>query len=104
MIPGSLQNHVLGTNEKPKSVLDSALHVIIKHEIFSDFFTLVQSNGHTEELEPDEAREWFKIRGAKMDAVEKALDHAWNFKRAEFYIQTPKEPSIAGRPAWAPKL
>jgi hypothetical protein len=104
MIPGSLQNHVLGTNEKPKHVLETALHVIIKHEIFSDFFTLVLPNGHTEEVEPDEAREWFKLRGAKMDAVEKALDHAWNFKRAEFYIQEPKEPTVSGRPAWAPKL
>jgi hypothetical protein len=104
MIPGSLQNHVLGTNEKPKHVLATALHVIIKHEIFTDFFTLVLENGHTEEVEPEEAREWFKLRGAKMDSVEKALDHAWNFKRAEFYIQEPKTPIISGRPAWSPKL
>lgn len=104
MIPGSLQNHIQGFNEKPKSVPLTALHVVIKHEIFSDFFTLRLDNGHTEELEPDEAREWFKARGAKMDAVEKALDHAWNFKRAEFYITEPKEPSLPNRPAYAPKL
>jgi hypothetical protein len=104
MIPGSLQNHILGTNEKPKGVLPTALHVIIKREIFADFFTLVLDNGHSEELEPDEARAWFKQRGANMDAVEKALDHAWNFKRSEFYIQNPKEPALANRPSYAPKL
>jgi hypothetical protein len=103
MIPGSLNQNIVGTNEKPKNVPPTAMHVIIKHEIFTDYFTLVQSNGYTEELEPEEVREWFKVRGAKMDAVEKALDHAWNFKRAEFYISNPKEP-VVSRSSYDPKL
>lgn len=103
MIPGSLQPHIAGTNEKPKGVPDTALHVIIKHEIYSDFFTLVLTNGQSEELDPDETREWFKQRGANLDAVDKALDHAWNLKRAEFYILKPRQP-VTTRPAFAPKL
>lgn len=103
MIPGSLQPNITGTNEKPKNVPLTALHVVIKHEIFSDFFMLILDNGHSEELEPEDARAWFKARGAKTDAVEKALDHAWNFKLAEFYIAEPKEPLVS-RVAYAPKL
>jgi hypothetical protein len=103
MIPGSLQPNIHGTNEKPKGVPLTALHIVIKHEIFSDFFHLVLDNGHTEELDPEESRLWFKQRGANMDAVEKALDHAWNFKLAEFYIANPKEPTLS-RPSYAPKL
>jgi hypothetical protein len=103
VIPGSLQPHIVGTNEKPKGVPLTALHIIITHEIFADYFTLILDNGRTEELDPDECRAWFKDRGANEDAVEKALDHAWNFKRSEFYIRTPKEPSVS-KPAYAPKL
>lgn len=103
MIPGSLQPHIVGTNEKPKGIPPTALHVIINREIFADFFTLILDNGRTEELEPEETRAWFSGRGANMDAVEKCLDHAWNFKRAEFYILHPKEP-ILSRPSYAPKL
>jgi hypothetical protein len=95
--------HVVGTNEKPKNLSPNALHVSIFREMFADFFELTLDNGHTEELEPDDTREWFRLRGASMDAVEKALDHAWNFRKAEFYIQTPREP-LVNRPQYAPKL
>lgn len=103
MIPGSLQPHIVGTNEKPKNVPPSAFHVIITHEIFSDFFTLILDNGRTEELDAEETRAWFKDHGANVDAAEKALDHAWNFKRAEFYILNYKEPTL-NKPSYAPKL
>lgn len=95
--------HIAGTNEKPKNLNANAVHAIILHEIYSDFFKIVQDNGHSEELEPEEARKWFQERGANMDAVEKALDHAWNFRRAEFYIQNPKTP-VVNRVAHAPKI
>jgi hypothetical protein len=46
---------------------------------FNDFCTLVCEDGTTEELEAEDARAWFKARGANMDVVEKSLDYAWNF-------------------------
>lgn len=96
--------HVItGTNEKPKNLNPNALHVTIQHEIFSDFFKVIQDNGHSEEMEPEDTRKWFQERGANMDAVEKALDHAWNFRIAEFYIQNPRSP-VVNRPAHAPKI
>jgi hypothetical protein len=52
--------------------------------------------GSTEELEPDELREWFKERGANMDVVEKAMDHVWNFygfrNPVRVKITSPKRP------------
>lgn len=71
------------------------LHVEIEREPFMEWFTFKLSNGHTEDLEPDEARTWFRDRGANMEAVEKALDYAWNFYHAEVYIANPKEPTFS---------
>lgn len=69
------------------------LHVIIQREMWSEFFTITTTaNGHTEELEPEELRAWFKIRGADMDKMEKVFDHVWNFQYAEVVVENPKEP------------
>ena len=67
------------------------LRVEITREMWSEYFVLKLENGHTEELEPEETREWFKMRGANMDGIEKVLDHAWNFGVAEAVIAHPKE-------------
>jgi hypothetical protein len=85
------------------SVLKVPLHVIILREPFGEFFTLVLDNRHTEELEPEDCRQWFKDRGADMQKVEKALDQTWNFYRAEVNIRNPKEPPMPQIP-YAPKL
>lgn len=95
--------NVIETNGIPKNLNPNAMHVVILHEIYSDFFKIIQDNNYSDELEPEDARKWFQERGANMDAVEKALDHAWNFRRAEFYIQNPKTP-VVNRPAHAPKI
>ncbi len=92
----------------PKSVtpefkLDVTLHVVITREPFIEYFVITLDNGHTEELEPEECRAWFKERGANMDIVEKALDHCWNFYRSEVNIRNPKEPPAPNIPH-APKL
>lgn len=79
------------------------LHVLITREMFMELFTLTLDNGFTEELDAEETRAWFKERGANMDVVEKCLDHAWNFLRAEININNPKEPSLPAV-AHAPKL
>lgn len=79
------------------------LHVLITREPFSDFFVITLDNGHTEELEVEETRLWFKTRGADMDKMEKVLDHVWNFYRAEAVIDSPKEPSLP-KVAFAPRL
>jgi len=80
------------------------LHVVITREPFGDFFALHEDNGHTEELEPEECRAWFKERGANMDKLEQALDQCWNFQRAEVVIKNPKEPSNLNRLPHTPNV
>jgi hypothetical protein len=79
------------------------LHVTIVREQFSQFYLLTTDNGHTEEFDIDETRAWFKERGADMEVVQKALDHAWNFIRAEVDIEHPKEPPRSPIP-YAPDI
>lgn len=74
-----------------------AVHVKIRREPFLPWFTLELDNGYSEELEADEARSWFKLRGANMDVVEKALDHSWNFYNAEIWISNYREPEILNK-------
>jgi len=74
------------------------LHIIIQREMWSDFFVLTLDSGHTEELEVEQTREWFRVRGANMDKMEKVLDHCWNFGRAEAEIENPKEPPVTRLP------
>ena len=81
----------------------ASLHVLITREPFIDYFVITLDNGHTEELEPEECRAWFKERGANMDVVEKSLDHVWNFYRVEVNINNPKEPPMSNIPH-APRL
>lgn len=57
-----------------------------------EWFILNVSDGSSEELDPDDARDWFKQRGANVDVVEKALDYCWNFYQATVVIRNPKKP------------
>lgn len=76
----------------------NVLHVAITRPMWGEFFTLTLDNGFTEELEPEEVRAWFKVRGANMDKIEKTLDHVWNFGSAEVNIANPKEPPVTRLP------
>lgn len=87
----------------PLPSVDGVLHVAITREPFIDYFVITLDNGHTEELEPEECRQWFKERGANMDKIEKLLDHVWNFHMGEVNIHNPKEPPLP-KMAHAPKL
>ena len=53
--------------------------VKISREIPIPYFILTLPNGHTEEMEPEDTRTFFRVRGANMDVVERALDYVWNF-------------------------
>jgi len=78
---------------------NSPLHVIVTREQFSIFYLIeTPVNGYSEELEVEEVREWFRLRGAKEDMVEKALDQAWNFGRSEVLIKNPREPMVPKLP------
>jgi len=66
------------------------LLVKIYREPFIDFFQLTVGES-SEELDPEDTRDWFRVRGANMDIVEKALDHSWNFRHATLMIENPKE-------------
>lgn len=57
------------------------LTVRIKREPFAEEFDLQQENGHSESLNPDELRAWFKDRGGDVDKLEPVLDYCWNFPR-----------------------
>jgi len=89
--------------EMPPGLPANALCVTVHRDPYSDFITLTLPNGHTEELHWDEVNDWFKIRGADMDALAKALDYAWNFREVDFVISHPKNPLLA-RGKHAPKI
>ena len=55
------------------------MRIKIEREIPLPWFTLKLEDGSTEELEPEDAREWFRLRGADMVQVNKAMDFIWNF-------------------------
>ncbi len=98
------KQHVAGTVDKvPTDAAEAGVHIIILRPQFIEYFTIVLDNHYSEELEPDECRAWFKERGANMDAIEKALDHAWNFARVEVYIKNYREP-LVNRLAHAPRI
>lgn len=88
---------------RPKSKSDNRLCVVITRPMWCEFFTLHLENGHTEELDPDEIRNWFKVRGADMDKMEKVFDHVWNFGKAEAAIKNPKTPPDTRLP-YAPNI
>ncbi len=74
------------------------LNITIVRPMFSEFFTLILEDGQTEELDPEELRAWFKVRGADMDKLEKVFDHVWNFSRANVTIANPKTPPRSALP------
>ena len=76
-----------GVVQKP-----APLRVVITREMFDDWATITLDDGTTENLEPDELRLWFRIRGANMEVVEKALDYCWNFRKSIVVIGNPKYP------------
>lgn len=78
-----------------------SLTFLVTREPFSDYFLIHlvdpytgRPNGQTEELDVDETLEWFRVRGADMILLDKALDHVWNFMRGAFEINNYKEPPI----------
>ena len=78
-----------------------SLTFLVTRPAFSDYFTIHlvdpmtgKPNGQTEELDIDETLEWFRVRGADMLVLEKALDHVWNFYKGAFEISSYKEPPV----------
>jgi hypothetical protein len=87
--------------------------VRLTREPWSPFFSLsVEAGdgaGSTEDLEPDEARDWFKDRGANMVMVEKALDDCWAFygkrRPIRVRIMNPRRPpSMMDKHSLLPKI
>jgi hypothetical protein len=74
------------------------VRVFITREHGVDFFILhiPKADGtiHTEELEPEEALEWFVAHGADKIVADKALEHVWNFYKGAIEIVHYKEPPI----------
>ena len=80
--------------------------ILVTREPFTDFFILHVPRGdavHTEELDVDDTLEWFRAHGADMIAVDKALDHCWNFYKCAIEIENYREPPVKD-PALAPKI
>jgi len=90
-------------DESPLPPPVEAIHVVVTREPWMEYFHITLDNGHSEELEVEDTRQWFKDRGANMDMVERALDHCWNFYRSEIMVRNPKEPPTP-KLAHAPKL
>ncbi len=78
--------------------------VKISREVPYQYFqlTLTHKDDQTLELDPEETREWFKLRGANMNVVEQALDYVWNFgdlRPVHVTIENFREPTQPHRPA-----
>ena len=94
--------HTDGSQIRPPK--SGSLHVVLRREPFLQFLTITTpSDGYSEELDGDDARAWFKARGANMASVEKVLDHIWNFNNATFFIENPVSPALAN-PSVDPQL
>jgi len=67
----------------------AAVDLVITHTPFSgDSFTLMLPDKSTEEFDTEELRKWLKEHGAvNIDAVDRAIDHAWNFGRVTISIR-----------------
>ena len=83
---------------QPGEIGEDELYVMIIRPPFEELYELVLHDGQSEELEQIEAYDWFRERGANMDMVEKAMNHAWNFYSAELVVKNPCDPQ-AKRPA-----
>jgi hypothetical protein len=96
-----------------QALVGHTVTVKLTREPWGDCFNLALDNGHTEELEPEETRKWFKehlskalCREAELkreEAIEKVLDEAWNFREAAVVIEDFNLPLVA-HPAYAVKL
>ena len=100
----SLKEQILAERlSMPPNDIPNSLRVFVAREPFDDFFTLVMDNGHSEELEDQEARDWLKSRGANEELIQKTITQAWNFYRAVCIIRDPKYPKETSSPL-APRL
>jgi hypothetical protein len=79
------------------------LVVHVSREPFMDWYTLCLDDGSSEEIQAEDCMEWFKLRGADMIAVERALDYIWNFYHGTIVIENPKDVHPKN-PAIQPKL
>lgn len=76
-----------------KTLIGQEVRVKVTREPFGDYFMLHLENGHTEELEPDATRKWFKEHGiTDMEGLEKSLDECWNFYETVIWIDNFKVP------------
>jgi hypothetical protein len=77
--------------------LDQTQPLLVKvvREAGLDFFTLTLPDNSSEEIDAEEAVEWFRLHHqGKMDytLIERAIDDAWNFGEANILIDKPRFP------------
>jgi hypothetical protein len=73
------------------------LLVKITREPGLESYTFTLPDGSTEDLEPEEALEWFRLRHVgrmDVDLIERALDDCWNFYSAEILVENPRIPRV----------
>lgn len=82
------------------------VRVRLTRQPFMDEFTIHLPNGHTEELDPDETRQWFYDHGVSKkssEALEKLLDECWNFYESAVTIESYREP-VKPFPGYQPQV
>lgn len=110
MVPPAVNETAVTTGVSPDpSVPGTPIKIRITRQPYDDYFVLHFSRrgkDQSEELEPDDARKWFKDHGVKnSEAVERALDDAWNFYESIVNISatTWKEPVLPNQ-AYLPNI
>ena len=86
----------------PTAIPADHLYTLIIRPPFEEDYEIVFLDGTSEQLDQASIFEWFRERGANMDAAEKAINHAWNFYRAEFVFKGSKRPISS--PVYAPNI
>lgn len=76
----------------PPNTEPNTLRVFIIREPFDDYYLLINQNGHSEEMDEMQVREWLSERGALEELVDKVVAQAWNFYSAMCLIRNPKTP------------
>jgi len=72
----------------------SAMLIQVRREPFSPYYQLIMPNGNSEEILCEDIYEWFRLRGAKAEVIEKAIDEAWNFYSVDILVPEWREPSV----------
>lgn len=80
------------------------MQIKLTREPFAEYIVVHLPNGVTEEMEYEQCKEWFRVRGAKVRDIEPMLDEVWNSYEVNVEFGNYKEPSTQHHSTYEPQL